>query len=95
MRVRLAVAALVNSVFTYVQANMAAEARWINMGILFTNRKLPSIHSESVPKIRSKPSTYSYTEKEYDFHTTEMNRLRIRRTFPRTFIDLFSRIVCY
>ena len=42
---------------------MAVGARRINMGILFTNRKLPSIHSESVPRSRSKVSTYSYGEK--------------------------------
>ena len=35
MRVRLAIAALVNSVFINVQANMAAAARRINMGIPF------------------------------------------------------------
>ena len=34
-RVRLGVAVLVNSVFTNVRANMAAEALWINMDILF------------------------------------------------------------
>ena len=28
----------------------------------FTNRKLPSIHSESVPRSKSKASTYSYAE---------------------------------
>ena len=49
MRIRLAVAALRNSVCINVQANMAAEARPINMGILLTNGKLPSIHSETVP----------------------------------------------
>ena len=33
------------------------------MGILFTNRKLPSFHSESVPRSGSKASIYSYAEK--------------------------------
>ena len=33
------------------------------MGILFTNRKLPTIHSESLPGRRSITSTYSYSEK--------------------------------
>ena len=33
------------------------------MSILFTNRKLRSIHSESVPRRRSKASTYSDAEK--------------------------------
>ena len=42
---------------------MAAWARWINMGILFTNGKLPSIHSESVPRSRAKAVTYRYAEK--------------------------------
>ena len=32
----------------------------ILMGILFTNRKLPPIPTESVPRGRSKASTYSY-----------------------------------
>ena len=53
IRVLLAVAAHVNSVVINAQANMAAGARRINMGILFTNRKLPSIHSESAPRSRS------------------------------------------
>ena len=39
MRVRLAVAALVNGVFINGQTNIAAGARLINMGVLFTNHK--------------------------------------------------------
>ena len=35
---------------------MAAGARPMNMCIVFTNRKSPSIHSESVPRSRSKAS---------------------------------------
>ena len=35
-------------------------SRRINKSILFTNRKLPSIHSESIQKSRSKANTYSY-----------------------------------
>ena len=35
------VAVLVNSVFINVQANIAAEARRINIGILFTNANYP------------------------------------------------------
>ena len=35
----------------------------INMGFLLTNHKLPSIHSESVPRGRPKARTYSYAEK--------------------------------
>ena len=64
MRVRFAVATLVNtcSVLINVQANMAAGARRMNTGILFTNRKLRLIHSESVPRIRSKASTYRHAE---------------------------------
>ena len=59
MKVRLAVAALVNSVFKNLQANMTAGVRQINMGILLTNRKLHSIHPESVP--RSKPKAIAFT----------------------------------
>ena len=33
---------------------MAPGARRINMGTLFTNNKLPSIHSELLPRSRSK-----------------------------------------
>ena len=34
------------------------------VGILFTNHKLPSIHSESLPRSRSKASTDSYAKKK-------------------------------
>ena len=65
MRVRLSEAGLVNSLFINVQANMAAGGRRINISILFPNRKLPSIHSESVPRNRSKAArTLSQAEKE-------------------------------
>ena len=64
MMVQLAVAELVKSVYINVQANMAAGVHRIDMGILFTNGKLPSIHSESVTGSRSKASTYNYAEKE-------------------------------
>ena len=37
----------VNSVNINMQPNMAAEARWINMNILFTSRKLPSIPDDT------------------------------------------------
>ena len=47
MRVQLAVATQVNDVFINVQANMAAGTHRINMGILFNNRLLHSIHSVS------------------------------------------------
>ena len=39
--VPFAVAVLVNSVLINVQANIAAEARRINIGILFTNANYP------------------------------------------------------
>ena len=42
---------------------MAAGARRIDMDVIFTNGKLPSIRSESVPRSRSKTGTYSYAEK--------------------------------
>ena len=63
MSVRLAIAALVNSVFINVKANMAEGPRRINMGILFPNSKLPSIQSVFVPRKQSKASTHSYPEK--------------------------------
>ena len=69
MWVRLAAAALVNSVFINVQANLAAEARRINMGILFTNRRLPSIHYERTPRRGSKASTVNYVEKSLYCYT--------------------------
>ena len=64
MRVRFALAALVNSVPMKVRANIAAVARRINLGILLTNHTLPSIHSELVPKSRLKDSTCSFAEKK-------------------------------
>ena len=54
MKVRLASAAFVKSVFINWQTNMAAGARRMKMNILFTNRKLLPIHSESVPRSGSK-----------------------------------------
>ena len=57
MRVRLAVAALVNNVCTNVQTNMAAwgggEAA-LTWAYFLTNHKLSSIHSGSVQRSRSK-----------------------------------------
>ena len=43
---------------------MAAGARKINIGILFTNGKLPSIHSVSAPSSRSKAIASTYVEKK-------------------------------
>ena len=60
----ISVAELVNSVFINVQTNMAAGACQINMGMYFTNHKLPSLHSESVPRSRLKASTYSHDERK-------------------------------
>ena len=65
MKDRLAVAALVNGIFIKVQANMAAWALQINMGELFTNRKLRSTHSQLVTRSRPKASTYSYAGKKH------------------------------
>ena len=63
MRKGLAIAALVNGVYIKVHANIVAGVCQINTGILFTNRKFPSIHSESVPRSRPKASAYSYAKK--------------------------------
>ena len=60
---RWAVAALVNNVFINVQEILAAGAPQIIMGILCSNRKLPSVHSESLLRRRPKDSTFSYAEK--------------------------------
>ena len=64
MTIRLGIAALVNSVFINVQINMSAEYRRKVAGILFSYREIPSIHSESVPRNRSKASSHSYVEKQ-------------------------------
>ena len=69
----------------YVQTNMAAGARRINMDTLFTNRKLRSIHSVSVPRSRSNARAFSYAEKYHvvkggylDFsHLTELKNMYI------------------
>ena len=61
--VRLMVAARVNGVFINVQGIIAAGAHRTNMGMLFTNHKLPSVHSESVPRSRSKANAFTYAEK--------------------------------
>ena len=60
---------LVNSVIIIVRANMAAGTRRINKSILLTNHKLPSIHSESVSRSRSKGRTYSFVEKTAKMET--------------------------
>ena len=45
-------------------ANMAVGARRINNRPFLTNRKLSSIHSESLTRSRSKAIAYSYAEKD-------------------------------
>ena len=45
-------------------ANMAAGGRRIDMDILFTNHKLPSIHSLSVRRSRSKAIAFGCAEKK-------------------------------
>ena len=47
-----------------MQANMATGASSINVDMHFTNRKLPSIHSESVLRSSLRENTYSYAEKK-------------------------------
>ena len=64
MRVRLAVAAVVNIDFINVQGNMAAGALKINMCVLFTNCKLLAVHSESIPRSRSK-TAHSATPRKH------------------------------
>ena len=70
--VQLAVAVLVNSIFLNVQANMAKGTRQINMDIFFTNRKLTSIHPESVPRSRLKASAYSTPKKKAIFYISSI-----------------------
>ena len=62
MRVRLAVAALVISILKCA-SKYNGRGPLNKHGILFTNHKLPSIHSESVPRSRSKASTYRVRRK--------------------------------
>ena len=44
------------------------------MDILFTNRKLPTIQSESVSRSSSKASTYSCVEKIQNFRLSNTER---------------------
>ena len=44
------------------------------MDMLFTNRKLPSIHSESVPRSGSKARTYNYAGKKEFEHFTDLEK---------------------
>ena len=64
MRVRLAVAAFLNSVIINMLANMAAGARRINMGILFTNRKY--LRMDQKPSLKKK-----------DHFKTEVNNSKV------------------
>ena len=45
----------------------------MNTSILFSNHKLPSIYSESVPRSRSIASTYSYAKNSKPGQTTSFN----------------------
>ena len=67
----LAAAALINSALINGQTNMAVWAHQINTNILFTNHKLFSIHSESVPRNKSKVRTFSFAEKGIKYRQTE------------------------
>ena len=56
---------------------MAAGARSINMDILFTNRKLSTIHSEPVLRITSKANTYTATPKRIRNYLVCSERLSV------------------
>ena len=65
---RLAVAALVNSVFINVQSNMAARARRINMGMLFSNllqfimKQYQKVHVGQKPSYLATPIKGQYNK---------------------------------
>ena len=65
-----------------MQTNIAAGARRINIDILFTNRKLPTIHSESAPRSSSKASTYSFADKEPGKQEKEHSKEPLVNTNP-------------
>ena len=50
-----------------MQANVAAGPRRVNMGILFTTRKLPSFYSESVPRNMEKTQHIQLHRKKMAF----------------------------
>ena len=54
--VPFAVAVLVNKVFLNVQANIAAEARRINIVILFTNANYPQFTLNQYQEVCQKPA---------------------------------------
>ena len=64
-----------------MRLNMAGRARRMNKGILFTNRELPSIHSESVPRSRPKASLYSYAEKKMKLLEKKSQHRSVRADF--------------
>ena len=62
--VPFAVAVLVNSVFINVQANIAAEARRINIGILFTNANYPQFTLNQYQEVCLKPAHKAMPKKK-------------------------------
>ena len=68
------VVTLVNGVFINSQANMAAWAHRINIVTFFTNRKLPTVHSESVSGSGSKAIVFSFAEKKVYKHGGKMRK---------------------
>ena len=63
--VPFAAAVLLNSVSINVQANIAAEARWINMGILFTNANYPHFTLNQYQEVCQKPAHKAMPEKKW------------------------------
>ena len=64
MRVHLVVVLIVNRLFIKGQTNMEAGARQINIGILFTSRKLLSIDSEPKTGVGQKPACAAMLKQE-------------------------------
>ena len=62
--VPFAVAVLVNSVFINVQANIAAEACRMNMGILFTNANYPQFTLNQYQEVCQKPAHQAVLKKK-------------------------------
>ena len=62
--VPFAVAVLVNSVFINVQANIAAEAHQMNMGVLFTNANYPQFTLNQYQELRQKPAHKAMLKKK-------------------------------
>ena len=64
------------------------------MDILITNRKLPSIHSESVLWSRSKASTYSYSEKGENAGNCQINKKKEKKKL-RSSTNFTELMFCY